>query len=112
MTTHRELTREEKLVSQYESLVDYICDEYDENIYEYTNDLACRLFIEEAFEQKNESILFMKVRIERADEKLQTVLCKTKKCIYGDFPKTYFWFWGIPENSVELMNEATRNHWL
>ena len=112
MMTYRELTKEENWVRDYESLVNYICDGYEENIYEYTNDLACRLFIQEAIKQNSENILFMEERVKRADEKLQSVLCKTKTCIYGNYPETYFWFWGVPRNSNELMNEAKLNNWI
>ena len=112
MTAYRELTREEKWVHNYESLVNYICAGYEEIIYEYLNDLACRLFIQEAIENKDENILLMEERIKKADEKLQSVLIKTKTCIYGDYPETYFWFWGIPKNSAELMNEAKLNSWI
>ena len=103
---------EEEWVRDYESLVNYICKGYEEIIYEYTNDLTCRLFIQEAIEQNNESILFMKDRIKIADEKLKSILQETKTCIHGDYPKTYFWFWGIPKNSDELMQEANLNHWI
>ena len=96
-------------MKNYESLVNYICEGYEEIIYEYLNDLACRIFIQEAIEQKNENILFMKERIEQADEKLQSVLLKTKVCIFGKYPEKYFWFLGIPKNSKELINEAKLN---
>ncbi|MEP6903301.1 MAG: hypothetical protein ABJA66_16355 [Actinomycetota bacterium] len=112
MTTYREPTQEENWVRKYESLVNYICDGYEENIYEYTNDLACRLFIQEASKQNSESILFMNERVKKADEKLQSVLQETNTCIHGNYPKTYFWFWGVPENSDEFMNEAELNHWI
>jgi hypothetical protein len=112
MNSHRNLTREEKWVSEYESLVNYICEGYEEIIYEYTNDLTCRLFIQQALEEKNKDILSMKERIERADKKLRTVLLETKECIYGKYPKNYFWFWGVPGNSEELTNEAKTNKWI
>lgn len=74
----REPVKEEKWVTEYETLVNYICEGYEEIIYEYTKDLACRSFIEEAIEQKNKNILSLKNRIKRADKKLQAVLQKTK----------------------------------
>jgi len=55
MAIHREPTKVERLVRDYESLVDYICEGYEEIIYEYTNDLTCRLFIQKAIEQNSES---------------------------------------------------------
>jgi len=112
MTSFREPGQEEKWVRDYETLVNYICNGYEEIIYEYLNDLSCRLFIQEAVEQNSENISFMEERIKSADEKLQSVLCKTKTCIFGNYPKNYFWFWGIPRNSVELMNEAKLNDWI
>jgi hypothetical protein len=112
MAIHREPTKVERLVRDYESLVDYICEGYEEIIYEYTNDLTCRLFIQKDIEQNSESILLLKDRIKRADEKLKSVLCKTKICIHGNYTETYFWFWGVPRNSDELMNEAKLNHWI
>lgn len=112
MTIYREPTKEENKVREYESLVNYICEGYEEIIYEYLNDLSCRLFIQERIEQNDESILFMKERIKKADEKLQSILRQTKTCIYGNYPESYFWFWGIPRNSAELMNEAKLNHWI
>lgn len=108
----RELTKEEKWVTDYENLVNYICEGYEEVIYEYTNDLACRLFIQEAIEQESKSILSLLDRIRNTDKKLQAILQKTSMCIYGIYPKEYFWFWGIPRNSNELMNEAKLNHWI
>ncbi len=108
----REPTKEEKWVTDYETLVNYICEGYEEIIYEYTNDLACRLFIQEAIEKRSERILLLKDRIKRTDKKLQSVLQKTNTCIHGKYPQTYFWFWGIPKNSKELMNEAKLNNWI
>ena len=112
MTTYREPTKEENWVREYESLVNYICEGYEEIIYEYTNDLACRLFIQKCIEQNNESVLYMKERISKADKKLQFILRKTKTSIYGNYPESYFWFWGVPQNSNELMNEAKLNGWI
>ena len=112
MNSHRNLTREEQWVSKYESLVNYICEGYEEIIYEYTNDLTCRLFIQQAMEEKNTAILSMKERVEIADKKLKSVLLETKECIHGDYPKNYFWFWGVPGNSEELTNEAKLNKWI
>lgn len=112
MTAYRELTGEEKWVREYESLVEYIYKGYEEIIYEYTNDLTCRLFIQKAIEQSSKSILFMKERIETADEKPRFVLQETKVCIYGNYPKNYFWLWGVPKNSIELMGEAKENNWI
>ena len=112
MPIFRELTNEENWVREYEYLVNYICEGYKEIIYEYTNDLACRLFIQEAIEQNNEKVLSMEERIKKADEKFQSVLHKTKMCIHGNYPESYFWFWSIPKNSIELMNEAEIRNWL
>lgn len=99
-------------MSEYESLVNYIYEGYEEIIYEYTADLLCRLFIQRAMEEKNKDILSMKERIDRADKKLKSVLLETKECIQGDYPKNYFWFWGVPGNSEELINEARSNKWI
>jgi len=112
MHTHRNLATKEKWVSQYESLVDYIYQGYEEIIYEYTNDLSCRLFIQEALDNNDSQVFSMIERIRAADEKLKSVLHPTKECIHGNFPKSYFWFWGIPKNSEELMNEARQNDWI
>ena len=112
MNTHRKLTKEEKWVSEYESLVTYVSKGYEQNVYEYTNDLSCRLFIQRAMEKKNKDILFMQKRIKTADKKLKSVLLETKECIHGDYPKEYFWFWGVPANSKELTNEAKSNKWI
>lgn len=108
----REPTKEEKWVTQYETLVNYVCEGYEEIIYEYTNDLSCRLFIQEAIEQKSERIQTMTDRIKRADKKFQSFLQKTNVCIHGNYPDRYFWFWSIPKNSKELTNEARLNHWI
>ncbi len=108
----REPVNEEKLVTDYETIVNYICEGYEEIIYEYTNDLACRLFIQEAIEQKSKNILPLENRIRSTDKRLKSVLQETNICIYGNYPKEYFWFWGIPKNSNELMNEAKLNHWI
>ncbi len=109
---HRNLNDEEKWVSEYESLVKYISEGYEEIIYEYTNDLSCRLFIQRAIENGNSEVLVMSKRVKRADIKLKQLLQKTKQCIHGDYPKSYFWFWGVPKYSEELMNEAKLNNWV
>ncbi len=112
MNTNRSLTIEEKWISAYESLVQYICEGYEEIIYEYTNDLSCRLFIQRGLEEKNKNMLSMEDRVNTADEKLKSILLMTKKCIHGDFPIDYFWFWGVPSNSEELTKEARLNRWI
>lgn len=108
----RELTKEERWVSNYEYLVKYICEGYEEIIYEYTNDLTCRLLIQNAIEENNPAILSMLRRIEISDSKFKAILLSTKECIHGDYPKSYFWFWGIPRNSDELMLEAKLQEWI
>ncbi len=107
-----ELTRKEKWVSEYELLVDHISEGYEDNIYEYTNDLTCRLFIQQALEKKDKELLPLAGRIEMADTKLRSVLLETKECIHGDYPKHYFWFWGIPRNSKELRDDAKSMGWI
>jgi len=109
---HRNLNKEERWVSEYEALVKYIAEGYEEIIYEYTNDLACRTFIQKAIDKKNADILSMLPRIEKSDSLLKNILISTKECIHGNYPKSHFWFWGIPKNSVELMNEAELQKWL
>jgi hypothetical protein len=112
MKNYREPSVEEMRVKNYESRVNYIYEGYEEIIYEYLNDLACRLFIEESIAQGNENILPLKPRIDKADERLKAILRKTNTCIYGNYPESYFWFWGIPQNSTELMNEARLSNWI
>ena len=94
----RELNKQERWVAQYESLVTYIVSGYEEIIYEYTNDLSCRLFIQECIESSNSEVLKMIPRIEKADRELKAVLVSCNKSIHGNYPKNYFWFWGVPQN--------------
>ena len=108
----RELNKQEKWVSQYESLVNYIVSGYEEIIYEYTNDLSCRLFIQQGIESSDGEILEMMSRIEKVDSKLKAVLFPCKESIHGNYPKSHFWFWGVPKNSIELMNEAKIRQWI
>jgi len=109
---YRNLTKEERWVSRYEALVKTVVSGYEEMIYEYTNDLTCRLFIQEGMDQGNNKILLMMPRIKHADEQFKKLLQPTKDCIHGDYPKSFFWFWGIPKNSKELMKEAELCGWV
>ena len=112
MFVNRVLNKQERWVSQYEGLVTYICSGYEEIIYEYTNDLSCRLFIQEGIESVDKEILKMMPRIRKADSELKQILIPCNKPIHGNYPKNYFWFWGVPQNSIELMNEARTNQWI
>ena len=49
----RELNKQEKWLSQYEGLFNKIVSSYEEIIYEYTNDLSFRLFIQQRIESSD-----------------------------------------------------------
>ena len=108
----RALNKQERWVNQYERLVSYVASGYEEIIYEYTNDLSCRLYIQQGMESADRKILAMMPRVKKADSDLKTYLVPCKRPIYGSYPKSYFWFWGVPKNSIELMNKAKTNHWI
>lgn len=99
----RDATRHEQLVSAYEGLVASLDDGYDMSVYEYTNDLSCRDFLEEAREEPGVRELWS--RVVAADERLRALLLPTLKCIHGRCPKEWFWYWGYPPNSPELEND-------
>jgi len=95
------LTQAQRWVATYEGFVDdVVADGYDMCVYEYTNDLSCRLFIYD--NRSSVEIREMRQRIEVADQRFRDVLQETKKCIHGDYPKECFWFWSCPANSPEL----------
>ncbi|PHS18991.1 MAG: hypothetical protein COA78_01100 [Blastopirellula sp.] len=97
------LTNWQKLVTDYEAFVEETMNGYDDCIYEYTNDLACRNKLEESKDISEVKELWL--RVKQADIKLRDSLIPLNKCIYGDYPKTWFWYWGYPKNSPELEND-------
>ena len=96
----------ERLISKYEYLVAQAEQGYDMCIYEYTNDLACRIEIQERLEADSALDKTLLSRLERADTKLRAVLVPTNNSIYGDYLQSHFWFYGIPQDSPELMKDA------
>jgi len=96
----RALTNFERWVSEYESLVSTLKDGYDLCSAEYANDLAPRQFIEE--NRDHPEIAALRPRVDAADSLLKQLLVPTKSCFHGDYPETWFWFWGYPSNSPEL----------
>lgn len=100
MISEEELKFVEK-IDAWDQFVNLYQNGYGMCVYEYTNDLACRLFIQDG---KN-GLLYQKYldRIENIDRKFKdTFLRTTKKCMYGNYSKEYFWFWMVPPNSDEL----------
>lgn len=90
----------ERSVAAWEKLGDEILRGYDMCIYEYVNDLQCRSYLEE--NRVDVSIVSMWPRVERTDLRVRTVLLPTKRCIHGEYPRSWFWYWSYPEDSPEL----------
>jgi hypothetical protein len=97
---YRDLTNIERWVSDYESFVTEVADGYSMCIYEYTNDLGCRQLLEE--HRSESEIQSIWRRVAAADTSLRAILRPTKKCIHGNYPDSWFWYWGCPPNSPEL----------
>jgi hypothetical protein len=101
---HRPLTGGERYVSDYCSFVDEVVrDGYDDGCFEYANDIGCRQQIEE--HRADADVSSMWARVEEADRKLKLVLSPTVRCIFGEYPRSCFWFWGYPHHSPELERE-------
>lgn len=96
----------EHLVNRYEYLVAQVERGYGMCIYEYTNDLTCRIAIQERLETDSDIDESLLLRLDRADTKLKANLLSTSGSIYGSYPQSHFWFYGIPKNSPELVEDA------
>jgi hypothetical protein len=96
----RALTEMERWVSDYESFVLDLNDGYDLCSAEYANDLAPRHFIEQ--NRGHPDIVGLRARIDAADSQLRQLLTPTKICFHGEYPATWFWYWGFPKNSPDL----------
>jgi hypothetical protein len=101
--TRRPLTEVEQQIACYEDVVSRAAGGYRMSVYEYTNDLACRQYIEERKERPE--LTKMWSRVEAADLKFKLTLLPTKCCIHGSYPKSCFWYWGYPPNSPELESD-------
>lgn len=97
----------ENRVSEYESLIDSLQDGYSMSIYEYTNDLYCRQYLEEHKDDPVVSELW--IRIERIDSRFLKMVNSTKRCIHGNYPQSYFWYWSYPINSPEIEQDLKEN---
>ncbi|QDT99885.1 hypothetical protein [Gimesia aquarii] len=97
----------EDRVSEYESLVDSLLDGYSMSIYEYINDLYCRQYLEEHKDDPDVSGLWS--RIERTDSRFLAILNSTKRCICGNYPQSYFWYWSYPSHSPVLEQDLKEN---
>jgi len=101
--THREPSKYELWVIAYEEFVEELKEGYDMSIYEYTNDMSIRQFLEDNRKELKEQVFWQ--RIELADIRLKEILKPTKCCIHGIYPIEYFWYWGYPPNSPELESD-------
>lgn len=97
----------EERVSEYESFVDSLLDGYSMSIYEYTNDVYCRQYLEEQKDTPGVSDIWS--RIETIDSRFLTILNPTKRCIYGSYPQSCFWYWSYPLHSPELEQDLKEN---
>ena len=102
----------ERLLNKYERVVQNICVGYEDNIFEYKNDLCCRQKLQSFLETGTDINYEFIARVERADKELKRVLVKTKECIHGNYPETYFWLWGVPSNADDMISLAKSNNWL
>lgn len=90
----------ERTIAWYESFVASVAGGYDMCVYEYTNDLCSRQKLEDL--QRSTATAALWKRIDAADGTLRRLLRPTKACIYGEYSKAAFWFWGYPPNSPQL----------
>ena len=77
-----------------------LADGYDMCIHEYTNDMSARELIERY--RSHPLIATRETDIAMSDSRVVEILRPTKKCIYGDYPESHFWYWMYPPNSPEL----------
>ncbi len=103
---NRDLDEIELNLQKYETFVDGIKNGYRMDIYEYTNDLFCRNFLEE--NKHKQELVKIWSRVELADKIFKEYLVKTKECIDGNYSESYFWFWGYPKNSPELEGDLKK----
>ena len=104
--TLRDPTRSEQMAAAWEAFVDGLVDGYSMGIYEYTNDLHCRVYLEE--HRTDEDVLAMWPRVENADERAKAILLPAKGCLHGDHPRSWFWYWTYPASSPELEADLRR----
>jgi hypothetical protein len=93
-------------LDRYEHLVQEIESGYTMCIYEYTNDLHCRSTLQERLDEGFVPDASSMERLRQLDERLRALLIPTTGSIYGNFPFQHFWFYGVPHNAAEVLEDA------
>lgn len=96
----------QQMVDRYSSLVAEIAGGYSMCSAEYTNDLSCRIAIQEKLDAGFIPDQATAGRLREADARLQSLLVPTTGSIHGNYPKAYFWFYGVPHNAPEVLKDA------
>ena len=97
------MTRANEMLSAWESLVGDMASGYTMSVYEYSNDLYCREYLE--VNRYEESVAAIWSRVEKVDQIAQSFLLPTVGCFHGNHPRSWFWYWGVPGNSPELESD-------
>lgn len=100
-STDDNISEAKRWVSFYESFVESVRDGYDMCLHEYTNDLSCREQLERYRDRADVKAIWD--RVNSADSVFQSILLPTKCSIYGNSPRSHFWFWGYPDGSPDLI---------
>ena len=93
-------------LDRYANLVEEIEGGYGMCIYEYTNDLYCRNVIQEKLDAGFVPDDAAAERLRQLDERLRALLIPTTGSIHGNYPTQYFWFYGVPRNAEEVLEDA------
>ncbi|MFL5579684.1 MAG: hypothetical protein ACJ8AO_04865 [Gemmatimonadaceae bacterium] len=98
-----------QLLDSYRDLVEDVEEGYGWNIYEYTNDLSCRLRLQQRLDAGGPAACPAPELLEELtalDARLRAVLVPTRGSIHGRFPSHHFWFYGVPRNAPEVLEDA------
>lgn len=91
---------------RYESLVEEVEGGYGMCLSEYTNDLYCRNFLQEKLDEGFVPDAASQEWLNQLDGRLRALLLPTIGSIHGNYPTAYFWFFGVPKNAQEVIEEA------
>ena len=93
-------------LDRYSNLVKEIEDGYGMCLAEYTNDLYCRNVLQEKLDEGCIPDAASAERLNQLDERLRAVLIPTAGSIHGSYPPRYFWFFGVPRNAEEVIEDV------
>jgi hypothetical protein len=96
----------ESSLDAYRSLVEQIEEGYGMCLSEYTNDLHCRTLLQKLLEEGYDPGTARSEQMGELDDRLRALLVPTTGSIHGSYPSDYFWFYGVPRNAPEVLEEA------